>query len=98
MSTTRLSAVFVAVLVALSVSSGTVHGQTGGAAPGASQQQSDNKEPEQKDKDFGDKCRPGIPIANEIADAACDVVPRQGIRTFWRVGAVMVGSVDGSAR
>jgi transposase InsO family protein len=25
-------------------------------------------------------------------------VPRQGIRTFWRVGAVMVGSVDGSAR
>ena len=96
MSTTRLSAVFVAVLVALSVSSGTVHGQTGGAAPGASQQQSDNKEPEQKDKDFGDKCRPGIPIANEIADAACDVA-KTGQEQVSGAPGKIAGTVVGGA-
>ena len=59
-----------AVLVAMSVCVGTAAAQTGGTDPGASPEQSDNQK---KEDDFGDKCRPGIPGIDQIAEGACDV-------------------------
>jgi hypothetical protein len=66
----RLLALALAALVAMSVCVGTAVAQTGGADPGASPEQSDNNE---KDDDFGNKCRPGIPGIDQIAEGACDV-------------------------
>src|SRR4051794_35998462 len=65
----RLLAIALTALVAISVSVGTAVAQTGGTHPGASPGQSDNN----KDNDFGDKCRPGIPGIDQIAEGACDV-------------------------
>ena len=66
----RLLAIALTALVAMSVSVGTAVAQTGGTDPGASPEQSDNNK---KDDDFGDKCRPGIPGIDQIAEGACDV-------------------------
>src|SRR3954451_21221101 len=65
-----LLAIALAALVAMSVSVGIAAAQTGGTDPGASPEQSDNNK---KDDDFGDKCRPGIPGIDQIAEGACDV-------------------------
>src|SRR3954453_3857294 len=65
-----LLAIVLAALVAMSVSVGMAAAQTGGTAPGASSEQSDNNK---RDDDFGDKCRPGIPGIDQIAEGACDV-------------------------
>src|SRR5919197_5003577 len=62
-------AIALAALVAMSVSVGTAAAQTGGTDPGASSEQTDN----QKGDDFGDHCRPGIPIVDDVAEGACDV-------------------------
>src|SRR3954469_4105626 len=66
----RFLAIALAALVAMSVSVGMAAAQTGGTDPGASPEQSDNNK---KDDDFGDKCRPGIPGIDQIAEGACDV-------------------------
>jgi type IV secretion system protein TrbL len=66
----RLLAIVLVVLVAVSGCVGTAVAQTGGTDPAASPEQSDNKN---KDDDFGDKCRPGIPGIDQIAEGACDV-------------------------
>jgi len=66
----RLLAIALTAVVAMSVSVGTAVAQTGGTDPGASPEQSDNNK---KDDDFGDKCRPGIPGIDQIAEGACDV-------------------------
>src|SRR5919108_3862123 len=62
-------AIALAALVAMSVSVGMAAAQTGGTDPGASSEQTDNN----KKDDFGDKCRPGIPGIDQIAEGACDV-------------------------
>src|SRR3954447_27083631 len=63
-------AIALAALVAMSVSVGMAAAQTGGTDPGASPEQSDNNK---KKDDFGDKCRPGIPGIDQIAEGACDL-------------------------
>src|SRR3954451_6441939 len=65
-----LLAIALAALVAMSVSVGIAAAQTGGTDPGASPEQRDNN---RKDDDFGDKCRPGIPGIDQIAEGACDL-------------------------
>jgi hypothetical protein len=65
----RLLAIALVVLVTMSVCVGTAVAQTGGTDPVASPEQSDNKNQD----DFGDKCRPGIPGIDQIAEGACDV-------------------------
>ncbi|HEY4277614.1 MAG TPA: hypothetical protein VGM91_05310 [Conexibacter sp.] len=54
----------------MSVCVGRAVAQTGGTDPAASPEQSNNRN---KDDDFGDKCRPGIPGIDQIAEGACDV-------------------------
>jgi hypothetical protein len=66
----RLLTIALAALVAMSVCVGTASAQTGGTDPGASPEQSDNQK---KEDDFGDKCRPGIPGIDQIAEGTCDV-------------------------
>lgn len=66
----RLLAIALALLVAMSIGVETAAAQTGGTDPGASSEQSDNRT---EDEDFGDKCRPGIPGIDQIAEGACDV-------------------------
>ena len=66
----RILAIALVVLLTMSLCVGTAVAQTGGTDPVASPEQSDNKN---KDDDFGDKCRPGIPGIDQIAEGACDV-------------------------
>jgi type IV secretion system protein TrbL len=89
----HLLAVALAVLVAMSVCVGTAGAQTGGTDPGASPEQSDNQK---QDDDFGDKCRPGIPGIDEIAEGACDVGKGAADAVTGAPGAIAT-SVAGSA-
>jgi hypothetical protein len=66
----QLLVLALAALIAMSVCVGTAVAQTGGTDPGASAEQSDNNK---KHDDFGDKCRPGIPGIDQIAEGACDL-------------------------
>jgi hypothetical protein len=49
-----------------------------------------------KDEDFGDKCRPGVPGINEIADAACDVA-KTGQEQVTGAPGKIAGKVVGGA-
>src|SRR4051795_8525981 len=88
-----LLAIALVVLVAMSVCGGTAVAQTGGTDLGASPEQSDNQK---KDDDFGDKCRPGIPGIDQIAEGACDVGKGAADTVTGAPGAIATSVVGGA--
>jgi hypothetical protein len=68
----------------------------GGGATVDNEAKAKEQEKKKKDEDFGDKCRPGVPGINEIADAACDVV-KTGQEQVTGAPGKIAGKVVGGA-
>jgi hypothetical protein len=64
--------------------------------PGDNTTERPNGEDKKKDEDFGNKCRPGIPILDQAADAACDVV-KTGQEQVTGAPGKIAGKVVGGA-
>jgi hypothetical protein len=65
-------------------------------APTSQETNQGQKDEKKKDEDFGDKCRPGVPGINEIADAACDVA-KTGQEQVTGAPGKIAGKVVGGA-
>src|SRR3954451_10433581 len=72
----RLSLIFALAVIASAVpATANAQGVGPDADSGGATVDNEAKAKEQEDKkdDFGDKCRPGIPIVDDVAEGACDV-------------------------